>query len=275
MKKALLFFLSVFALICSLQAQIPPCKRDSSVLKDTTRIINPLPYLPTNPVYRLNEACINQPYLQYVTLEVPTTITISGITAGLISASIATTGAIKNLPVGLKYACDPPNCIFNTATLGCIVLYGTPTVSAPTLPDTLDLKINASVNTTIFPVPVALDIPGPAVPGNYYLIVKPAGAVCAITPVFDPATQIASMKNTPNPFSGQTLIEVESLESGEFLFEVFDLLGQRVHAHNLRLESGANQFTFDGTHLANGTYLYALSNGGRARASKRMIVVGN
>lgn len=272
MKKALLCCLLLFAVISASKAQVPPCKRDSSVLKDTTTIIIPQPYLPTSPVYRMNEACINKPYLQYLTLEVPATLTVSGITAGLNSASIATTGAITNLPAGITYACDPPNCVFNTGTLGCLVLYGTPNMAKPTLPDTVELKIKASVSTTLFPVPIAIDIPGPVVPGNYYLIVKPAGAVCATTPVFDPVTRIESMKNTPNPFTGQTMISVESLESGEFLLEVFDLLGQRIHAQKVRLTEGSNQFTFDASHLANGTYVYSLSNGGNARASKRMVV---
>ena len=271
MKKTLLFALLVCSVFNIAQAQVPVCKRDSLVLLDTSAIVSPLPYLPTNPVYRLNEACIGQPYKQYVTVEVPQTITLSGITAGLVSASLPTTGGVTNLPGGLTYACDPPNCVFNVGTLGCIVLYGTPNAPSASLPDTLDLKIKASVITTLAAFPFPIDIPGPAVPGNFYLIVKPAGSVCAVSPTFDPSTQIESMKNTPNPFSGQTLIEVEALESGDFRFEVFDLLGQRVHANTVRLETGTNRFHFDAGSLANGTYLYSLSNG-IGRAAKRMVV---
>lgn len=271
MKKTVLFVLLLLCFFNAVQAQVPPCKRDSSVLLDTSVIVRPLPYLATNPVYRLNEACIGQPYRQYFTVEVPETITLQGFTAGLVSASLPTTGGVTNLPGGLTYACDPPNCVFNVNTLGCIVLYGTPNAPSASLPDTLDLKIKASVITNLGPFPFPVDIPGPAVPGNYYLIVKPAGAVCAVSPTFDPSTHIASIKNTPNPFSGQTLIEVEAIESGDFRFEVFDLLGQRVHANTVRLETGANRFQFDAGNLANGTYLYSLSNG-IGRAAKRMVV---
>lgn len=272
MKKTLLFLLFAAIAFSAAMAQTPPpCKRDSSVIKDTTAIVSPLPYLATNPVYRLNEACIGQPYRQYFTVEVPTTITIQGFTAGLVNASLPTTGGVTNLPGGLTYACDPPNCVFNVSTLGCIVLYGTPNAPLPSLPDTLDLKIKASVITTLGAFPFQIDIPGPAVPGNYYLIVKPAGSVCAVTGTDDLSTQISTMKNTPNPFSGQTMIEVEALESGDFRFEVFDLLGQRVHTNTVRLETGPNRFQFDAGKLPQGTYVYSLSNG-IGRASKRMVV---
>lgn len=272
MKKTLLLLLFAAIAFSTAMAQTPPvCKRDSSVIKDTTAIVSPLPYLSTNPVYRLNEACIGQPYRQYFTVEVPPTITLQGFTAGLVSASIPTTGGVTNLPGGLTYACDPPNCVFNVNTLGCIVLYGTPNAPVPTLPDTLDLKIKASVITNLGPFPFPIDIPGPAVPGNYFLIVKPAGSLCVVTGTDDLSTQIATMKNTPNPFSGQTMIEVEALESGDFRFEVFDLLGQRVHGNTVRLETGPNRFLFDAGKLPQGTYVYSLSNG-IGRASKRMVV---
>jgi Secretion system C-terminal sorting domain len=270
MKKTLLLSLLLLSGFASLYAQIPQCKRDSSVLKDTANIVAPLPYTMLVPKYNLNEACINQPYRQFVTIEVPPTIVVAGIPATLTSASLATTGAVVNLPSGLTYACDPPNCVFNSGTLGCIVVYGTPNMPKPTLPDTFDLKINANVLTTLLPVPVPVEFPGPIAPGNYFMVVKPAGSTC-LSSTIDLGSRIASMKNAPNPFGDQTLIEVESMITGDFNFEVFDLLGQRVHLQSVRLNEGANQLTFDAGELPNGSYLYSLNNG-QGRATKMMVI---
>ena len=274
MKKTLLCFLGLTLALSTLMAQAPVCKRDSSVLADTSSIVRPLPYTVTSPVYRLNEACVGVNYIQNFTIEVPETITLQGITAGLVSATLPTTGGVLNLPTGLSYVCDPPNCVFNAKTLGCIVVYGKPTSTAPTLPDTLDLKIKVNVLTTLIPgVPLPVEFPGQVAPGNnYYLILKPAGATCFTVSAFEQNPQIAGMKNTPNPFNGQTIIEVEALESDDFRFEVYDLLGRHLHAHSVRLESGYNQITFDAGNLPEGTYVYSLSNG-LGRASKRMVVV--
>ena len=259
------------AMLCaaSIFAQTPNCVRDSSVLM-TGALLSPAPWDTTTKQYNLKDACIGQAYNQSVTFNVPTTFQSIPIT----NVTVATTGAVLNLPVGLTYACDPPNCVFNAKTLGCIVVYGKPTSTAPTLPDTLDLKIKVNVLTTLIPgVPLPVEFPGQVAPGNnYYLILKPAGATCFTVSAFEQNPQIAGMKNTPNPFNGQTIIEVEALESDDFRFEVYDLLGRHLHAHSVRLESGYNQITFDAGNLPEGTYVYSLSNG-LGRASKRMVVV--
>jgi hypothetical protein len=274
MKKPLLLLMALFC-AAQLLAQTPPvCKRDSSVLGDTSAIVRPLTYSTASPVYRLNEVCINADYLQYFTVEVPTTITISGITAGLVNASLATTGAVPNLPAGLKYACNPPNCVFNANTLGCIVVYGKATPVTTPLPDTINLTIKMAVVTNFLPTPFPIDFPGQVAPGqNYFMIRKPAGATCVTTSVPE-LTQIGSIKNTPNPFTGQTLIEVEALESGEFQLEVYDMMGRQMHAQAVRLQDGYNQIQFDAGALSAGTYIYSLHNA-TGRISRRMVVLSS
>jgi len=88
---------------------------------------------------------------------------------------------------------------------------------------------------------------------------------------YDVGSQFTALKNAPNPFSGQTLITAESLVAGEFQFEVFDLLGLRVHTQTLRLEVGLNEFTFEANNLPNGTYFYTLGNR-EGRAARRMVI---
>lgn len=251
------------ALLCAISssAQAPICMRDS-VLIGTDSLLWPLPYTDAAPNYNLNEACIDKPYNQSVTVNVPTEYTGVPIT----TVSIATTGAIINLPIGITYACNPPNCVFAAGSLGCIVLFGTPTV-ANMAPITLDLSINAIVKLPFADVP--LGFPGQVAPGShYYLKLKPA--TCLVGN-YDLGNQFTLLTNAPNPFTNETVITAESLVAGDFQFEVFDLLGQRVHTQTIALEIGRTEFTFDADGLANGAYFYALSNRD-GKAVRRMVI---
>lgn len=254
------------ALLCaaSIFAQTPNCVRDSTVLM-TGALLSPAPWDTAKMEYNLKDACISHPYNQSVTFNVPTTFQSIPIT----NVTVATTGAVLNLPIGLTYACDPPNCVFNAGTLGCIVLYGTPTV-ANTAPDTLDLGIKVTVNSLLGPIPLTFPNTGlPNVPEqHYYLALKTAECLVG---TFEQGNQFTLLKNAPNPFGNQTLITAESLIAGEFRFEVFDLLGQRVHTQTLRLEVGTNEFTFDAGDLANGAYFYSLGNRD-GKAVRRMVI---
>ena len=264
MKKALLLLLAVVVSV-GMQAQI--CMRDSTVLQEDSTIILPRPYSDTYPYNDLATACIGQPYLQSFTLAIPDTFLYNGAFAIPInSASIATSGALTGQPAGITYLCDPPNCVFNANTLGCILLYGTPT--AANTPGNFNLLISATVNTAIFPVPVTF--PGDVAPGSYSIVLNAAGN-CNASSVYDLSSQIIDMKNQPNPFTGQTTIEVESTVTGEFQFEVFDLMGKKMHQQTIRMFQGNNQFTFDAGSLTDGTYFYSLSNS-EGKATRRMVV---
>ncbi|MFN8304117.1 MAG: T9SS type A sorting domain-containing protein [Saprospiraceae bacterium] len=259
MKKALLFFVLLFT-AGFVSAQ--DCQVDSSLLQ-TGGLLSPIPYSDQNPQYNLAVACVGSAYNQSVTVNVPATF--SGFPID--SVGIAASGAIGNLPAGLQYTCEPPNCIFYPGTLGCILMYGTPSASNPA-PDTLDLTITATVYTPLIDIPIGF--PGQAAPGNhYYLILNQAGNCSSAAT--EPAGVISSLKSAPNPFGVQTTIEVVSAEAGQFQFEVFDLLGQRVFFENVRLVEGSNTFTFDAGDLANGSYFYSIGNG-QGKMSKMFVV---
>ncbi len=251
MKKFLVLLFTV-ASFAAVKAQT--CLRDSSVLLNDSVIISPLPYSDNYEVYALAHACIGQPYLQSFTMNVPSSFSFQNITLPITSVNIATSGALSGQPAGITYLCDPPNCVFNANTLGCILLYGTP--AAANTPDTFDLVIAATIQTQLIPVPISF--PGPVTPGNYYLILDAAGT--CVSSAYDLNSQIVGIKNNPNPFDQQTTIEVESVVTGDFQFEVFNLLGKRMHQQTVHLFTGNNQFTFDAVNMAEGTYFYSLSN---------------
>ncbi len=272
MKKTLLFLLP-FCFASAFQAHAQ-CVRDSSILMDPSVFVSPKTYSDTaaNPVYALATACIGQPYAQSITVKIPETFTQSGFTININNVTVATTGAVTGLPTGITYSCDPPNCIFNKNTLGCILLSGTPTNPAQA-PDTSELKINVTLNGTIFgsAAMIPLEFPKDIAPNNhYYMIINSMGN--CVSAVYDLNSQVSGLKNIPNPFTDQTVIEVQSRIAGAFRFEVFDLLGQHVYDDKIRLEEGANQFTFDAGNLANGSYYFSISNAD-GKVTRMMVVV--
>lgn len=234
------------------------CQRDSSLLV-TGALFSPAPWTPDAPYYNLKPACIEEPYNQSVTINVQPFITVSGVAIPVSSISIPTAGAIQNLPAGLSYSCDPPNCVFNANTLGCMLLYGTP-VSSNTAPDTLDLIIGAVVVSPLLgPIPVTFPNNGATPDDHYYLILRPTGQ-CTVSGAVEPAATFGAARALPNPFSGQTSIELQSAQAGNARFEVFDLFGRPLHGETLQLAEGENQFPYDGSLLPDGAYFFSLSN---------------
>jgi len=261
--KKLLFLMIVVGFTTASSAQV--CMRDSSLLV-SGKLLAPAYWDTVTMEYNLKEACIDNAYNQSVTVNVPTTY--SGF--NLIRVTVATTGAITGLPAGLTYSCDPPNCVFNVGTLGCIRLYGTPTSANPVTPDTFDLGITTSIYTTSFPtIPIPLVFPS-GLPGNnhYYLILKDAQCLVG---TYDQNSSLGYVKSAPNPFSDETVITVESIFPGDFQFEVFNMMGQRVHARAIRLDAGVNEFNFDGSQLPNGSYFYTIGNVD-GKVSRRMVI---
>lgn len=254
MKKALLLLFLFSSLIINL-AQAQTCMRDSNLLV-TGGLLSPAPWSPDSAFYNLKLACIDEPYDQSVTINVPTTIAFGAISVPINSVSIPTTGGIGNYPIGLTYSCDPPNCVFNPATLGCILMHGTPT-NANT-PDTFDLQITATVATQFGPVPVVFPGNDLAPDDHYYLILRAMGE--CVSSSTDLNSPFSALRAVPNPVNGLTRIEAQSTQSGVFQFEVFNLVGKRVYTQTVQLYEGANQFTFDAGNLATGTYIYSLGN---------------
>lgn len=246
------------------------CERDSNILV-TGGLLSPAPWSPDSAVYNLNLACINEPYNQSVTINVPPTFVYQGTPIGLVNVSIPTTDGIGNYPAGMQYTCDPPNCVFPASTLGCILLHGTPDASNPS-PDTLDLTLTASVLTVLLPVPLPVTFPGdPSAPDDhYYLILNPTGQCVSATGEL--GSPFSAVRAVPNPVSQHTRIEVQSTQTGTFLFEVFNLVGKRIYTEKVQLYEGANQFDYDASQLPNGTYLYSIGNAD-GKSTRRLIKI--
>ncbi|MBK7873285.1 MAG: T9SS type A sorting domain-containing protein [Saprospiraceae bacterium] len=263
MKRILLLSIVIFSIGKSLIAQT--CTPDRT-LPDSV-VIFPLPFSETNPMGGINDtACIGEPFEFAVTVNVPATFASPFGTVPINSIDMATDGAIRKIPVGIDYVCNPPNCIFPKDSSGCILLFGTVNDTAGVYDVAIDFVIQSVI---AFPI----SFPNPSLfPGNYYLHVKPNGE--CVTSTDDLADLGVSTKVRPNPFSGFAQIVINTPISGNFDFTVTDLLGRKIRRERVNLIVGENTIDFDGSELAAGVYIYTLSDGER-QLSDKMIVQKN
>ncbi|MEA1874001.1 MAG: T9SS type A sorting domain-containing protein [Bacteroidota bacterium] len=74
----------------------------------------------------------------------------------------------------------------------------------------------------------------------------------------------------PNPFSKETRIEVESVNSGNAKLQVYNVLGNLVYKENLFASQGVNRFQFTGRDLCAGTYIYTIQLNGKKETFRLM-----
>ncbi|MDX1941507.1 MAG: T9SS type A sorting domain-containing protein [Saprospiraceae bacterium] len=259
MKRILLFIIVIFSIGKNFAQTCTPDR----TLPDSV-VISPLPYTMTNPTGGINDtACIGEPFEFAVSVNVPAQYNSPLGLLPITSITMATDGAIRKIPVGIDYVCNPPNCVFPKDSVGCILLFGTVNDTA----GVYDIAIDFTIQSLIaFPI----SFPNPTLfPGNYFLHVKPAGQ--CITSTNDLADLGVSTQVRPNPFSGFTQIIINTPISGNFDFTVTDLLGRKIRRERVNLIVGENTIDFDGSDLAAGVYIYTLSDGER-QLSDKMIV---
>ncbi|MBR9922837.1 MAG: T9SS type A sorting domain-containing protein [Bacteroidetes bacterium] len=273
MKKLLLLICGLMLSAAAI-AQIDFCEADESY-QDSIAGVYPLPYDEMeNPEGGIpDSACLNKAYQFTFTAVVNDTLLLGGTPIVIDSLVLATEGAVTGLPSGISYACNPPDCVFDANSIGCVVLYGTPDDAAD-LGDN-ELVINAKVYGPFFPLGFDLTFPNPQLfPGNYSLYVHEedySNCFEYVSGVVEADLSIHEIRNLPNPFSDQTTIEVTTNEADQYLFEVTNLMGARIHTETVRLEEGINQIQFDGSQLSNGIYLYSFRNE-KGMATRKMII---
>ena len=270
--KQLLLFCALFLLAGSVSAQIDFCEPDLTLLDSIDAGVVPLPYHPdSSPEGGITDsACLNK-NLQFVfNAIVGDTFTTQFGAFPLDSLVISTTTAISGLPTGFSYKCNPPSCVFPKESVSCIVIYGKATNVNDIGPH--NLGISGTLWSGGFPIPLTFPDPN-LIPGEYVLYVHPEDYPnCSVfTSAKEAIRSFEGIRTLPNPFSGQTTIEVVATEAGDFTLAVTDLLGRTVHSQQVRIEEGTNRILFDGSQLADGVYLYTFYNQ-TGRLSQRMVV---
>jgi|GEM_PF-322218 len=86
-------------------------------------------------------------------------------------------------------------------------------------------------------------------------------------------SDFALNQNYPNPFNPTTSIPFRLDESGQVELTIYDMRGSKVATLlNRHMDAGNHTYSFDGTGLPSGTYIYQINFNGQMRA-KQMVLV--
>lgn len=243
-------------------AQIPACHPDT-LYQDSTAGIYPRPYNDSTGTGGITRpVCIGQEYEYPLTVNIPDMITVpfgnTTITIGLESAILDTADAVTGLPRGIRYYCNPGNCMMAKNQLGCVVLKGKATgENSPGIyPLVINLKLITQAGT------FDVEFPGPFFPGEYFLTVaQPDSQACLTSPVRELKAAAVSHHAFPIPARDQLNIRVFALQSGQANLFIQDISGRTLLSLPLNLIKGNNAVGLPVSSLQNGAYLYALQVG--------------
>ena len=270
-----LLFVIFCCIFSAIQANAQACQPDNRY-RDSLVGVYPSPVTAANPNGGIAKpACIGRAFSFTFTVKISDTITVPLLgKIPLDSLTMATTGAVANLPTGLTYACNPGNCIFRRNTTGCVIIQGIPAATNALRNYSLVISGKAFSSNFIFqtgyPNGYPATFPGDLFPGEYTLRLlanNDPGCVSATNDL----TEVSNFAAFPNPTNGKTVITIESSVSDKFEFSLTNIMGQRVETRPLSIQVGTNIFEFNTSDLPNGIYLYALSKGSRVVSNKLIV----
>jgi hypothetical protein len=119
--------------------------------------------------------------------------------------------------------------------------------------------------------PDALDNSG--VPASIvYTCVDAKTVAPVVSGIKENQTNLLSVTNYPNPFTGKTFVNVTLNKACNVTLEVSDVIGQSVlENQHLSLQAGVNTLTIDASHLKAGIYFYTLITS-ESSVSRKIIV---
>lgn len=94
---------------------------------------------------------------------------------------------------------------------------------------------------------------------------------CTITDVPTLVLNALDLKNLPNPFSHETIIQFNTPFFQTVQFKVYDALGSMVYQSTVKANEGLNIIPFEASNLQSGIYVYELSNKEQVTTQKMII----
>lgn len=163
----------IFLYVFGLTAQNPVCV-PNPIYADSSAGVYPLPYhevlFPDEGIQ--DTVCIGQDFEYTFTAVLKDSISWMGFSFILNSLEIMPSGVL-NLPQGLQYGCNPPNCVFLANTMGCLKIFGT--ASETNDPGLFDLQLRTKIVVANGLISVIDTLPKLLIPGaHYYLPVEAA-----------------------------------------------------------------------------------------------------
>jgi len=214
----------------------------------------------------------NCPFEFTFTAVVPDSINLSPTTRINLETVEITTITGYPAGIGVTGAYSPKNAqnegvsetdqIYNDLTKGCLKIGGTTSAAIGNYPLIISVKVNGALTVTI---------PSSTFNYQYVLEVRENPGFCPLSVLQTPEGEVELSQNRPNPFSTVTDILLNSPVAKDYSFEVFDVVGKRVHSQIVNAVSGQNRISFDGSSLANGIYFYTIGTDGM-KATEKMVI---
>ncbi len=218
MRRYYFLFLVIF-LIYGLNAQ-DICVPDT-VYIGSGSYINPEPYHPRlNPdAGILDSACVNHDYSFVFTAVVPDSLL--GFT---LDSIVIEENGILNIPTGISYACNPPNCNFSSGTIGCIELQGKPEPGNALTYYDLKMKVKIVVGGGLLTINDTLpDILSDS--AHYFL---PLFDEDCVTDVNDYRLDNFNVDIVNNPVLQTLKFNVNTNSNGNIRYSVIDIMGNKI-----------------------------------------------
>jgi len=181
--------------------------------------------------------------------------------------------SVTGMPAGFTYTPNPSNGEILTTShnppgtgYGCVLLSGNPSAGQETGGPNSDgiypLVVHYTGTAMVFNTPTAV----PATQTGYRIHIMPASGLKD-----EELNRFSVTAPMPNPTSGKTKFEFNTLQGGEVEFMLYNTLGSLVKKETIKAEKGINTYQLDASVLAPGMYVYSLRQGG-AVLTRRMTV---
>ena len=164
-------------------------------------------------------ACENHLFEFVFTTQVGDSFTLGQTTLPLDSLWLHKDDAVTGLPKGLKYSCEPPNCVFKKQTTGCVKVYGVPENGTQGVHQ-MKLAGKLYAGGSSFGLPLSFPDENIA-PGEYAILVgDPDDSPCQALSITEDLKSEAQI--FPNP--AHDLVNLSNLKEGTL--QVFDIYGR-------------------------------------------------
>ena len=274
MKKSLLFTL-LFTLCLTVFAQQSPCVPDAS-LQDSTFGLWP------DTIQNLPIAQLDTYYEEHIQIKTPNTvgevmgdpyeIDILGFPVNIAPLEIDSIKlvGVNGLPSVMSTYLSNPDSVFMGNDIACVTLFGTPGNNELGTHD-ISLIIDGWINVSVIGTVSLYDQLGDYETIDGYRLVVQSEMVSIDE---NNNLSFSVSQNSPNPFSSKTNIEFNSINEGEYLFYIVNLLGEVQDHRIVNANYGINKINIDASALSSGIYFYTLSNA-QEMITKKMIINKN
>ena len=152
---------------------------------------------------------------------------------------------------------SPNPCTYIGGQQGCATIEGVPNVA-----DTLTMNVGVIFYTSFGGnaqgVPITYD--------GYSIVIDISNTIAEAK-----TEQLSVGQNFPNPFSGQTELNVEIQNPATINITVMNIVGERVLAKRVEGKRGVNSITLNADGLEPGIYMYSVEANGQS-TTRRMVV---